>query len=307
MWIHRWGQVTGVTGVEWGFVTWTADEDGDSDISITAASSTDGLTFSANEPVSQAGDLTVPNGQYLRVSVTFTRASTGETPVLEDLTITANRPPDCTAAVADPDELWPPNHKMKDVNIGGITDPDGNPISIVVTSITQDEPLDTYGDGSTQPDGDGRVYHISSVASDGAGGECGSTVSVCVPHDKGKKGNVCVDGGPLFDSVTGAPVGSPKAVAAAGAQLEVGNSPNPFNPSTNIHYSLQAATHVKLTIFNSLGQVVKSLVDEAQDLGAYSIEWDGRDNYGQSAAGGLYFYRLEAGQRVAMGKMMFSK
>ena len=249
--------------------------------------------------------------------------------MLEDLTITANRPPDCTAAVAHPDELWPPNHKFKDVNIGGITDPDSDPISILITSITQDEPLDTFGDGSTQPDGggigtstaqvraersgskkvpgDGRVYHISSVASDGAGGECGSTVSVCVPHDKGKKGNVCVDGGPLFDSVTGAPVGSPKAVAAAGAQLEVGNSPNPFNPSTNIHYSLQAATHVKLTIFNSLGQVVKSLVDEAQDLGAYSIEWDGRDNYGQSAAGGLYFYRLEAGQRVAMGKMMFSK
>ena len=320
---------SGIGGVEWGFVTWTAEEPGDSDISVSAASSTDGIVFSSFEPVSQGVDLTVPDGQFVQVSVSFARASTGESPVLFDLSITANRPPDCTAAVAGPDEIWPPNHKWRNVNIDGVTDPDGDPISILITAIAQDEPVDTYGDGSFEPDGDGlgtstaqvraersgskkvpgngRVYTISFVAADGRGGECGDVVSTCVPHDR-RKGGACVDEGPLFDSVTGAPIGAPKAVAVAEATgLELGNDPNPFNPSTSIYYALPAAADVRLTIHNGLGQIVRSLVEGGQDRGAHRVEWDGRDDYGQAVAAGVYFYRLEAGQRVAVRKMMLTK
>lgn len=217
---------SGIAGVEWGFVTWTSDEPGDSDIGVTAASSTDGITFSAPEAVTQGVDLTVPDGQYVKIVVSFTRASTGESPILFDLTITANRPPECTDAFADPDEIWPPNHKFVPVSILGVTDPDGDPVTITIDSIFQDEPVDTFGDGSFTPDGqgvgtdaaevraeragtkkvpgDGRVYHVGFTADDGRGGECTGTATICVPHDQ-RPGHVCVDQGPLYDSTALSP------------------------------------------------------------------------------------------------------
>ena len=102
-----------------------------------------------------------------------------------------------------------------DVNIVGVSDPDGDPVTITITGITQDEPLDDTGDGNFEPDGagvntstaqvraersgngNGRVYEISFTASDGQGGECSSSVQVCVPHDKKDD---CVDDGQNFDS-----------------------------------------------------------------------------------------------------------
>lgn len=132
-----------------------------------------------------------------------------------------NQPPDCSDAVASPSELWPPNHQFVDVSITGVTDPDGDAVVIIITDIAQDEPLNTVGDGNTCPDGDGvgtstamlraersgtpkvpgdgRVYHVSFAASDGNGGECTGTVTVCVPHDQ-RPDHTCTDQGPLYDS-----------------------------------------------------------------------------------------------------------
>jgi hypothetical protein len=134
-----------------------------------------------------------------------------------------NNPPICREASPSISEIWPPNHKMVDIDILGVTDPDGDPVTITITGIYQDEPLDTAGDGSFVPDGngvgtskaqvraersgtkkvpgDGRVYHIAFTAVDDQGGECAGEVTVCVPHDQGM-GSVCVDGGPLYDSLT---------------------------------------------------------------------------------------------------------
>jgi len=113
--------------------------------------------------------------------------------------------------------LWPPNHQIITVSVADVTDPDGDPVAITITGITQDEALNGAGEGDTCPDatgvgtataslrsereggGDGRVYHISFAADDGRGGRCAGTVTVCVPHDQGQ-GRVCVDQGPLFDS-----------------------------------------------------------------------------------------------------------
>ena len=120
----------------------------------------------------------------------------------------------CPQAYASPNSLWPPNHKYQSINIKGVTDPDGDPITIVVNSIRQDEPVNGLGDGDTSPDatinplqvraersgtGNGRVYQIGFTAQDGKGGTCNGTVKVCVPHDQGK-GKVCVDDGPQYDS-----------------------------------------------------------------------------------------------------------
>ena len=132
-----------------------------------------------------------------------------------------NQPPDCSVASASPDRLWPPRHQYAKVAVAGVTDPDGDPVTITITRIAQDEPLDSYGDGHTCPDGDGvgtdmalvraerarsrrnskdgRVYHISFTADDGRGGTCTGTVNVCVPPNR-HPGATCVDQGPLVDS-----------------------------------------------------------------------------------------------------------
>jgi hypothetical protein len=133
-----------------------------------------------------------------------------------------NEPPDCSGAAAGPDYLWPPNHKFVDVWVVGVTDPDGDPVTITVDAVSQDEPTQGrgLGAGNSCPDGqgigtdvasvraersgnrrvpgNGRVYHIDFTADDGLGGTCSGTVTVCVLHDRSDA--TCVDDGPLFDS-----------------------------------------------------------------------------------------------------------
>jgi hypothetical protein len=80
------------------------------------------------------------------------------------------------------------------------------------------------------------------------------------------------------------------------------NYPNPFNPVTTIKYDLSANTHVSLKVFDMLGREVATLVDEVQDAGYRSVEFDA----GQLSSG-LYFYRLNAGNYSAFKKMMLVK
>ena len=130
-----------------------------------------------------------------------------------------NQPPDCSNAAPSIETIWPANNKFVPVNITGVTDPDGDPVTITITSIMQDEPVDTVGDGQFVPDGkgigtdiaevraersgtakvpgNGRVYTIGFTVSDGKGGECSGTVKVGVPHDVK---DTPVDDGALYDS-----------------------------------------------------------------------------------------------------------
>jgi probable HAF family extracellular repeat protein len=123
-----------------------------------------------------------------------------------------NTPPDCRQAVASPSEIWPPNRTLAPITILGLFDADGDPVTVIVDAILQDErprfrgpiPSGLGTDSALVPavrdgHGDGRVYHIEFTASDEFGGACSGTVRVCVPHDRGKGAN-CVDGGPLFDA-----------------------------------------------------------------------------------------------------------
>ncbi|MBN2411904.1 CotH kinase family protein [candidate division KSB1 bacterium] len=71
------------------------------------------------------------------------------------------------------------------------------------------------------------------------------------------------------------------------------NYPNPFNPVTTIPYTVSAPAHIKMEIYNTLGQKVKTLVNTRHAAGHYNVNWDGTINCGQSAAGGMYLYRLD--------------
>jgi cysteine-rich repeat protein len=133
-----------------------------------------------------------------------------------------NHPPICDAAYPSVADLWPPNHKMASVSILGVTDPDGDPLTVSVTGITQDEPVDATGDGATCPDGvgvgldtvslrsersgngDGRFYHVAFQAVDRCNAVCTGEVDVTVPHDQSPH-KTPGDGGPLYDSTLGAP------------------------------------------------------------------------------------------------------
>jgi hypothetical protein len=82
------------------------------------------------------------------------------------------------------------------------------------------------------------------------------------------------------------------------------NFPNPFNPTTTIGYSLPTRADVTLTIYNILGQTIKTFDIKEQAAGDYSIEWDGTDNAAQELASGIYFYRLTAENFTETKKMV---
>lgn len=82
------------------------------------------------------------------------------------------------------------------------------------------------------------------------------------------------------------------------------NYPNPFNPTTTIEYSIEKTTHVELTVFNMLGQVIRSLERGMKQPGSYRAVWNGRTDNGLSASAGLYFYSLSADGYVMTRKML---
>jgi hypothetical protein len=85
------------------------------------------------------------------------------------------------------------------------------------------------------------------------------------------------------------------------------NYPNPFNPSTEIAYQIPSDGHVRLEVFNMLGQSVTVLVDEHKVAGDHSVQWNGADLRGNSVASGIYLYRLSTPAYSATRKMMLVK
>jgi hypothetical protein len=82
------------------------------------------------------------------------------------------------------------------------------------------------------------------------------------------------------------------ATPQVGAALLAQNHPNPFNPSTLIGYEVAREGKTELRIFNVQGELVRTLVDRQSTPGTYEVEWDGRDDNGQSVPSGSYYYRL---------------
>jgi hypothetical protein len=85
------------------------------------------------------------------------------------------------------------------------------------------------------------------------------------------------------------------------------NYPNPFNPETVIKFDNAQDTFVKLNIYNSSGQLVRSLMNNELGKGSYSVVWDGKDSYGTGLSSGVYFYTLEADNYLKNYKMLMFK
>jgi len=85
------------------------------------------------------------------------------------------------------------------------------------------------------------------------------------------------------------------------------NYPNPFNPSTDIRFRIPVLTKVKLKVYDILGRLVASLLDEVKHPGTYDIVWDGKNLHDQKLASGIYFYRLETDKFIQTKKLVLLK
>lgn len=128
-------------------------------------------------------------------------------------TVVANAPPICPV-ISSQFSIWPPNGKFASVPVAVLasaTDPDGDPVTLSIRSITQDEPVGSGGPDATgigsaaaqvraerQGNGNGRVYSIQYTATDSKGASCSGAVFAAVPHDR--SGTAAVDDGQRFDS-----------------------------------------------------------------------------------------------------------
>jgi len=81
------------------------------------------------------------------------------------------------------------------------------------------------------------------------------------------------------------------------------NYPNPFNPTTVFSYTIPASEYVKVRIYNTLGEVVTTLVDQVQPEGEHIVSWNGRNDFQQEVSSGQYFYQISAGNQVQTKQM----
>ena len=133
---------------------------------------------------------------------------------------------------------------------------------------------------------------LSSPSSD-----CDDDDAVCTADDK------------LLSNEPTATISGPSAkVVAASAPLGLApNAPNPFNASTLIPYRLATPGAVRLEIYNLLGQPMRTLVDQFQDVGSYQVSWDARDQRGAAVAAGVYLVRLHYPGGVQTRHLLYLK
>lgn len=92
--------------------------------------------------------------------------------------------------------------------------------------------------------------------------------------------------------------------------LSLGNYPNPFNPSTQISYTVPASASgesVRLEVFDVSGRLIHVLVDGVQVSGSHQVMWDGTNRAGRPVASGLYLSRLRVGKHTAVNRMLLMK
>ncbi|MBO6573015.1 MAG: T9SS type A sorting domain-containing protein [Balneola sp.] len=85
-------------------------------------------------------------------------------------------------------------------------------------------------------------------------------------------------------------------------EVALGNYPNPFNPSTNIHFTLTESNNVRLTVYNMIGQEVAVLVNGFKNAGKHDVTFDATN-----LSTGVYIYRLVSGGQVKVQKMLLTK
>jgi hypothetical protein len=223
-----------------------------------------------------------------------------------------NHPPDCSNAFASISTLWPPDGSLVPIEIGGITDPDGDPVAYELQFVFTDEVPgiegssscpDAFFDGPRQlrlraerdPTGNGRTYHIQVRGSDGhgIGGECNTAVEVCVPR---KPGFSCSTTQSELDfQATSCAAATGNRLPRVGPALDGGNVEVMFEQVS------EGATIVD--IYDVRGRRVASLANGRFAAGRHVVRWDGRDTAGREVANGVYVVRVQTADGTATSKV----
>lgn len=167
--------------------------------------------------------------------------------------------------------------------ISGLDDAIGNPAPGITLYISRDLPTTSFSKAT--------VHILGNVGHLVIGGE------------KLALDDICVCSKPFPVAISNY---SDDHQEPSGFELDQ-NYPNPFNPTCTINYRIQKSGDVKITVYNSLGQKVKTLVNELKNSGEYSVIWDGTDEYQNPLSNGQYFYTLRIGDFVSTKKMILLK
>jgi hypothetical protein len=177
-------------------VIWTIDGVANPSIAVPSG----GATTSADVPFTADLDL----GEHT-VSVAVSDGVATTVSCTSTITVVDTVAPVIKSVKATPNSLWPPNHKMKNVNVKVVAEDACGDVTWEIISVSSNESDDGTGDGNTAPDwnivdedtvqlraersgnGSGRIYTITVEATDEAGNTATDTVEVTVPHSKGKK------------------------------------------------------------------------------------------------------------------------
>lgn len=173
-----------------------------------------------------------------------------------------------------------------------------------------------FSDGALLPSGSGpiAVLHFTTLAS-------GTTTTAIIDTTDGYLSEYYFQLGEFFEYLKYYPIFAPGTVSVdlgtaadeeATSQLPMEfrldqNVPNPFNPTTSIGFSLPERSHVRLEIYNILGQQVRTLFDDVLPPGNHSVIFDGTDGNGRSLATGVYLYVIKTSRYAQSKKMLLMK
>lgn len=194
-------------------------------------------------------------------------------------------------------------------------DPPSNPSPAPSATISSRTPLLSWH--GSDPDGDVLQYEVYVTVGDYGGGSIGTTnqpymqVTTPLPVGTIHWSVKAFDGhwyrnSPIW-SFTINPSATPVLPGTIESVVLHQNVPNPFNPQTTIRYDLPASSHVRLSIFDTTGRRIRTLVDEEQSAGSREAVWNGRDDAGNSVSSGVYFYVLDAGKERLTRKLVLLK
>ena len=275
----------------------------------------DSLTYSLDPPAPY---------QLGETIVTLSVAdSTGESDqCTATITVLDTTPPAITVNPVET-EIWPPNHKyiifeLSDLVLSVDDNCEGLSVENVnITKVTSDEPENSTGDGNTLDDivisndcksielrserkgsGNGRVYTIYFELDDGNDNVDSATYRILVPHNTG---NPAIDDGSAYEVYRDCNdvVTSIKDIDLENVNLSV--YPNPFSNSTTFEYELNQASTVQIFIYNHVGKQI-DVIRKEQAKGLNKIVW-----FPENKPEGVYYFRLQAGDQEASGKVLLMK
>jgi hypothetical protein len=317
----------GAIGRNWGKICWNndpCDQPPGTSITARARSSEDQVTWSPWEDVGNCVDLTVPDGRYLQVEMKLIPNDDGESPILCDVTICTGvqfvnldiKPQSC------PNPFNMGSKGVLPVAILGTEDFDVMTIDPATVRLEGVAPLRwNFEDVSTPVGPDADTCECTTLGADGYMDMTlkfdHQAIAAALGPVQDREVRVLTLTGMTYDSrhIMGkdcviilkkgkAKLSDDETIAG----FSLGDAyPNPFNPETEISFSIPEKAQVSLSIYNILGEKVKVLVNGEMSAGTHTISWKGTDEAGNPVASGIYFYKLSAGDLTATKKMVLTK